>query len=369
MGLCASKDSADESKGSDVSKKAEPSPEEKQKAMMAFMAEAAKKGGIHPVTGDPIPPLYANAWAASVAKHADKEVLVFDGPLTKKLGKEPKRFTMKEIDTRANNLAKALKTKYGVKLGERVVTICDNRPELFVLLLACLKSGASFTPLTTDLSPEHETILVDSFTPKVVITNKPDKKFKYPVVELPEYYSHEGGEFDKMETEGDGKPDGDASPAIYQKPNIIFSTSGSTGVPKGVMYSGGLVAAHGVIIKKLEQLGTPLLPKGEQNSTQLLWVPMRGVVGTSVTLMLTAEGVRSVMCDSPDATPLDWKELITKHTITTVCLFGAAMQNFITHLPDGDTLPTISMISYGGSCFPPTLIQQSMKQFPNAKFT
>ena len=55
------------------------------------------------------------------------------------------------------------------------------------------------------------------------------------------------------------------------------------------MYSGGLVAAHGAIVKKLEQLGTPLLPKGEQNSTQLLWVPMRGVVGTSVTLMLTAE--------------------------------------------------------------------------------
>ena len=50
-------------------------------------------------------------------------------------------------------------------------------------------------------------------------------------------------------------------------------------------------------------------PAGETDSTQLLWVPMRGVVGTGNTLMYTAVGVKSVMIDTPDISPAIWAQV------------------------------------------------------------
>merc|ERR1711865_90495 len=37
-------------------------------------------------------------------------------------------------------------------------------------------------------------------------------------------------------------------------------------------------------------------------------------------------------------------------------------------MPD-NSYPDVLKITYGGNCFPPTLIQQSMEQFPNASWT
>eukprot|EP00929_Paragymnodinium_shiwhaense_P023252 TRINITY_DN14603_c0_g2_i1.p1 TRINITY_DN14603_c0_g2~~TRINITY_DN14603_c0_g2_i1.p1 ORF type:complete len:388 (-),score=78.09 TRINITY_DN14603_c0_g2_i1:324-1487(-) len=57
-----------------------------------------------------------------------------------------------------------------------------------------------------------------------------------------------------------------------------------------------------------------------------------------------------------------------KHNITSVRLFGAAMNQLLQEMSD-QTFPAVTNVRYGGSCFPPTLVQKSMEQFPNAEFT
>ena len=52
---------------------------------------------------------------------------------------------------------------------------------------------------------------------------------------------------------------------------------------------------------------------------------MRGVGGTSITLLLLAEGVSSIMCDTPISGPADWGPLCERYKITNLLLFGAAM--------------------------------------------
>jgi len=59
--------------------------------------------------------------------------------------------------------------------------------------------------------------------------------------------------------------------------------------------------------------------------------------------------------------------LLEKHGVTSMLLFGAAMNQMLQELP-GQKFPSLRKISYGGSCFPPTLVQQSMEQFCNAQF-
>jgi len=328
-----------------------------------------------PAAAPQLPPLFAQSFEMLVAQQPDKEVLVFDGPLTTSRGVAPAIFTLSQLNSRTNRLVRSLREEYGVGNGDCVVTVCDNRPEMFTLMLACLKIGATLVPLATDLMTVHEHGLTSNYSPKLVVCGFPGRDYPnpagggWPLITLPEYYSHEGAEWDVMETEGD-----DSNPGItatYKDTSLIFSTSGSTGVPKGVMYDGVFLAIHGVIVKMMAAKGLKLLPdslpEGRSNS-QLLWVPMRGVGGTSITLMLLAEGVSSIMCDTPTAGPVDWGPLCERYKITSLLLFGAAMNRFISEMPD-NSYPDVLKITYGGNCFPPTLIQQSMEQFPNASWT
>eukprot|EP00928_Gymnodinium_smaydae_P090838 TRINITY_DN74552_c0_g1_i1.p1 TRINITY_DN74552_c0_g1~~TRINITY_DN74552_c0_g1_i1.p1 ORF type:complete len:572 (-),score=54.22 TRINITY_DN74552_c0_g1_i1:155-1753(-) len=145
------------------------------------------------------------------------------------------------------------------------------------------------------------------------------------------------------------------------RPSIIFSTSGSTGLPKGVMYSSACVSRFA------DPLALPGIGGHPAGATALLWVSMRGVGGTVVLLKLLLEAASLVMVDTYPSGPAIWAELIDNHQISMHVLFGAAMDQMIQELPDRKFL-SMRTIMYGGSCFAPRLIQRSMEQFPNANF-
>lgn len=310
----------------------------------------------------PLKPSYAQCWAQAVERYGDLDALVFDG-----MGPEL-RFTFSDLEADANRLAHNL-VGHGVQMGDRLVAIAENRPELVVLMLSCFKLGAVFIPLATDLRVQDIHAMVAMYEPKLIVCDQVQyAPFPHPnggdhqVLLLPAFRAGDN-ELKRMMVEGDSTPI-DPPPVSPDDTCIIFSTSGSTGMPKGVMYSFGDVAGVGGSWSG----GSDSAATQDSHTKVLMWVSMRGVCGTILLLKELVQGSTVVMVDAYPSGPQLWGDLIDKHDIASHILFGAAMNQTLQQMPDR-TFRSVKSIMYGGSCFAPALIQRSMGQFPNAAFS
>ncbi len=82
-------------------------------------------------------------------------------------------FTYDELDRRASLLALALARELGVRRGELVALVCDNRPEWMVCSLAIHFLGAVDVPRASDTPPEILEAILRHAEPAVVILEDP----------------------------------------------------------------------------------------------------------------------------------------------------------------------------------------------------
>lgn len=303
-----------------------------------------------------LPHCYAVEWAQAVKRFAHLEALVFDG-----VG-AGHRFTFEELEASSNRLARSL-AGTGIGVGDRVATIVNNRPESVVLLLSCLKLGITFVPLAADLRPQDCWGMVARYEPSLIVCDQPQYApfvrpggGEYRTLLLPPFEA-QGNALKDLMAEGSDEalPVPDVPAGV---PAVIFSTSGSTALPKGVMFSQADLAC----------LADVPFGEEEERTRHLMWAPMRGKFGGTLMLLRhLLQGALTVMVDTHPSGPQLWSELIDKHRLNSHLLFGATMHQTLQELPHR-TFESVRNVIYAGSCFAPALVQRSMEQFPNAKF-
>lgn len=154
-----------------------------------------------------------------------------------KLGEET--LTYKELNEKSTILSFHLRSAF-VKQGD-VVKICLDRSfEMFIGILAILKSGAAYMPIDPEISSERLQFLCeDNKHPLFISKNATSEKHKdvlssFLVLNLDSDWAEGLGEVNKKDRL---QIDEDTSA-------VVLYTSGSTGVPKGVLLSHKALTNH-----------------------------------------------------------------------------------------------------------------------------
>jgi len=177
----------------------------------------------------------------SAEKHPDKPALFHDG----------KWVNYGELEAESNRLGNFL-LESGIQRGDRVAILCRNCLQYVAAYFAILKAGGVAVPLNSEASPREIAYIIDSCEAKALVTNKaldaalllvlPDRKTLRLIVaqQVDAVGAGRVGDVrvsswtEALSSGQDGRPSVHCIDLDLE--SIVF-TSGSTGVPKGVMLS------------------------------------------------------------------------------------------------------------------------------------
>ena len=260
------------------------------------------------------------------------------------------------FNARIAQTARALKSEFGVRRGDRVAILSLNRPDYLVLLYACARLGAMLVPLNWRLAVAEQVFILSDASVSVLVLEQAFADI-LPVLEksLPDtaivgldFSPSRGTTIDALlaQAQGDGRnPHTDLT-----CPLLIVYTSGTTGRPKGAVLRQEALLWNGVMSQHMHGLTS--------DDHVLTVLPFFHVGGLNIQTTPALHHGATVTIHSrftPDAT----LTTIERDRPTLTVLVPATIQAVSDHPAWTTTdLSSLKAVSTGSTIVPPHLIDR-----------
>ncbi|MCU4186653.1 long-chain-fatty-acid--CoA ligase [Acidiferrimicrobium sp. IK] len=265
---------------------------------------------------------------------------------------EQTTLTFEDLDVRSSRVANALAAE-GLRVGDRVAYLDRNAPEFFELLFGCAKLGAVLTPINWRLSDQEiASVLEDSSASLLVVREEFAARLEGHVAMLRKVVIG-GSSASNYADWLTGRPDTDPRhPSSPHDVVLQLYTSGTTGVPKGVMLTEAnllALAAPGVELLSLEPASVNLVP-----------TPLFHIGGSGYALIGLHCGCHTVLVRHPD--PPEMVRVIAERRVTNVFVVPAVLSMMLA-IVEGESvdLSSLQVVSYGASPISEDVLVRAMR--------
>lgn len=256
------------------------------------------------------------------------------------------------MHSRSSQVANALRSQ-GIAPGDRVAVIARNSPAFYELAFACAKVGAILVALNWRLSSREVCEILDDARPSIVIAGgeqrellpEPGAAQILSVIDL----DHDYCGWRDAAVDTDPLYRGNADDTV-----ALLYTSGTTGVPKGVMISHRNLSFSERMAREIWAF-TP-------SSVNLVAMPLFHIGGLGYGMMALSQGGHTVLLQAPAPEPI--LEAIRAHRVTHAFFVPTVIQSLV-NFPDVDTmdLSSLELMIYGASPINETLLLRAIAVF------
>jgi acyl-CoA synthetase (AMP-forming)/AMP-acid ligase II len=267
--------------------------------------------------------------------------------------------TFAELDARSNQVAHALRAA-GIGRGDRVAILDKNVPEFFELLFGAVKLGAVLAAVNWRLAPPEIAQILNDATARVLVAGADFLACVDAIepglatVEL--VLSTESGTSRTGFAEWrDAQPADDLHAEVSPDDIAVqFYTSGTTGLPKGVMLS------HAAMFALVSAAKDAL--RVSSDNVSLVCMPLFHVAGAAWGIICLADGVHCVLLREVDLDEI--LDAIPRYGVTHSVFVPAVLQMLIAHPAAGNTdFSSLDTILYGASPISEDVLVKSLDTF------
>jgi fatty-acyl-CoA synthase len=268
--------------------------------------------------------------------------------------------TYAELDQWSNRFGNFAISALGLVRGDRVALYMPNRLEIVEILAGCAKAGLVYVGLNFRLEDRELRAILDNALPRLMVTTA---EFIDRLGLLAEEYGFVLLDVDSIDENNYSamlaSASSDPIPNRYEcAPSdnfcIVYS-SGTTGMPKGILFDHAAALQHGTIAALEYEIGA--------DSRYLIQIPHNASVNISLVPCLLV-GAAIGFAESRGFSPVTFADSVHDRAVTHSFVVPTMLFRILEQITSDDSrLSSLLTLGYGSSSIPPDRVRDLVGRF------